>query len=520
MRMISNVRSRILHSAALLILCAVAAPNAVAAETPADESGKRADAATEPPAPAPAATMEETLRQQGEMLVQMRDMMLKQQEEIARLRSELDAVRRSDAVPASTVASGSPSLTPHAATAANDAAVLPAAGGSESASPSAQADDEWKKKVDDVVKRWGSLRFSGDLRFRYETFVNQGFDATQDVKARNRLRVRARAQIASQINKNFDWAIRLASGSFVDPISTNQTLDNFYNRKPFALDRAFLHFTTATKEANFEVYAGKFDYTWKRTVLTFDNDLQPEGLSERFSMNFDDSPLKTLQLTAWQLPYKERSVGADAVLFGGQILTDWKLSDNWSSSFSGTFHDFEQVNVIPAVVGIAPTVVNLGFEYGTTNVVVINPFTGVPEYRSDYRVIDAIGELRYTGFGEGGKDTKWPLAFRLNWIHNTSAFNNQKDGGLAMIEFGRRAEKDDLFLAYEFFKIEREATPSVFVESDILQTNALNHRVTASYSYLRNVVFEMQYILSRRLQTTSPVNRWLNRFQFDVIYKF
>jgi hypothetical protein len=516
MRMIPNFRSPGLILAAALVVAGAVAPGAYASDTPKDGTKDDSGATVGQPAATPAPTTEETLRQQGEMLREMRDMMLKQQVEIERLRSELDAVRKGETVVTATTTTD---MTPHAASAANAVAVTPT-GTTEASSAPAQTDDEWKKKVDDVVKRWGNLRFSGDLRFRYETFFNQGFDAIQDVNARNRLRVRARMQVASQIDKHFDWAIRLASGSFDDPISTNQTLDNYYNRKPIAIDRAFLHFTTATKEANFEVFAGKFDYTWKRTPLTFDNDLQPEGVSESLKFAFSDSPLRGLNFTAWQLPYKERSVGADAVLFGGQVLTDWKWSDNWSSTLSGTFHDFEQVNVIPPVVGVSPTLVNVGFDYGTTNVVVINPFTGAPEYRSDYRVIDAIAEIRYTGFGEGGKDTKWPLALRFNWIHNTSAFNNQKDGGLATIEVGRRSEKDDKYFAYEFYKIEREATPSVFVESDILQTNALNHRITGSYSYLKNVVLETQYIWSRRLQTTSPENRWLNRIQFDVIYKF
>jgi hypothetical protein len=238
-------------------------------------------------------------------------------------------------------------------------------------------------------------------------------------------------------------------------------------------------------------------------------------VSEKLPLSFDDSPLTGLQFTAWQLPYKERSAGADAVIFGGQVLTDWKWSDNWFTTLSGTFHDFEQVQIIPQFVNVSPTLVNAGLDYGTTNVVVVNPFTGALEYRSDFRVIDAIAEVRYTGIAE-----RWPLALRFNWIHNSSAFNNQKDGGLAMIEIGRRQDRGDLAFAYELYKIEREATPSVFVESDILQTNSLNHRISASYSYLRNVVFETQYILSRRLQTLSPENRWLNRLQVDVIYKF
>ncbi len=76
-----------------------------------------------------------------------------------------------------------------------------------------------------------------------------------DVSARNRYRVRVRAGITGKIDNHFDWGIRLASGSFTDPISVNQTLTDFYERKPIAIDRAFLHFTTDTKQVNFDAHA-------------------------------------------------------------------------------------------------------------------------------------------------------------------------------------------------------------------------------------------------------------------------
>ena len=36
----------------------------------------------------------------------------------------------------------------------------------------------------------------------------------------------------------------------------------------------------------------------------------------------------------------------------------------------------------------------------------------------------------------------------------------------------------------------------------------------------RNVELTAKYFFERRLQTLSPVNRWLNRFQLDMIYSF
>ncbi len=480
--------------------------------TNASSSDGAAGAPTAGTTPAP---IEEQLRQQAAILEQLQNTVLKQQAEIDRLRTELDVVRAS-----------SPSATaPAAAVVATDTTVTTGTTGVTTVASTAPAavpvtapaqDDTLAKKVENLDKLWGNLKLTGDVRFRYEGFSNQGFDALQDVDSRNRFRVRVRAQLAGKIDNHFDWAVRLASGGLDDPISTNATLDNYYNRKTIAIDRAFLHFTTNTKDANFDVYAGKFDYSWKRTAFTFDNDLQPEGITERLKFNTgDDTPLRAITLTAWQLPYKERSVGADAFIFGGQILTDWKWNDNWSSTLSGTFHDFEQVNVIPPVVGVSPTLINAGFDYATTNTVVTNPFTNLPEFRSDFRAIDLIGDVTYRGFGE-----KYPLTILAEWLRNTSAFNNQKDGGFATIQFGRKREIEDFYLEYAFWKAEREVFPSVFMESDVLQTNSVNHWVTGSYMVRKNVEFAAKYFFTRRLQTTSPENRWLNRYQLDMIYSF
>jgi hypothetical protein len=487
-------------TAATLLALALLAPGTIA------RAGEKDSNTGSGAAPAP--TIEEQLRQQAAMLRQMHDLLLKQQAEIDRLRTELDAVRAGAAPTGATPASATPAVA--------DASVADAAPAQTAPVAAPAPDDALAKKVESLDKAWGKLRLTGDVRFRYEGFYNQGFDAANDVDSRNRMRIRVRTQLAGRIDNHFDWAIRIASGGFNDPTSNNATLTDYYNRKPFAIDRAFLHFQTDTKPGNLEVYAGKFDYTWKRTTLTFDSDLQPEGLSERLRMDLaNDSPLKRVTLTAWQLPFRERSVGADAFILGGQVLTDWKWSDNWTSSLSGSFHDFEQVDLIPPATGVSPVLVNAGFEIGTTNTVFVNPFTNLPEYRSEFRVFDIIGDVTYRGFGD-----RYPVTLIAEWLHNTSAFNNQRDGGFASVQFGRRSEQDDFYLDYAFFKNEREVFPSVFVESDVLQTNSVAHWITGAYMIRKNVEVATRYFLQRRLQTVSPENRWLNRFQLDMIYSF
>jgi uncharacterized coiled-coil protein SlyX len=453
----------------------------------------------------PATTVEEQLKRQEAMLEKLQTMLVEQQAEILRLRGEVEALR------GPVVAAPPPAETVKAVEAAEPVPVV-----AEAAPAQTAPDDALAKQVERLTRTFGNLRISADMRFRYEGFANQGFDGPADQPARHRYRVRARAGLSGRINEHFDWGIRLATGSFNDPVSTNATLTDYFDRKPFGVDRAFVHFNTATDPVNFDVWGGKFDYTWRRTSLTFDNDLQPEGLSERLRFDLgDDAPLRGVTVTAWQLPFRERGAGADAYIYGGQVLTDWTWSDNWSSTISAAFHDYEQANQIPPFTNVAPTLINAGLEGGTTNTVVVNPVTNLPEFRSKFRILNVLTEHTYRGLG-----ARFPVTLVLDYIHNTSAFNSERDGGLAVLQVGRRREEGDLYFEYAYWRVEREAYPSVFMESDVIPTNSENHWIQGSYMLDPKVEFAVKYFFEHRLRTSAPVNRWLNRYQVDLIYSF
>jgi TolA-binding protein len=209
-----------------------------------------------------------------------------------------------------------------------------------------------KKTTEAVAKQIGSMTFGGDMRFRYEAFYGQqnALASAENpstfgnpLSTRQRLRLRARFSVRGKITDEFDWGLRFATGSFADVISTNQTLTDFFTRKPFAVDQAYFNYrpkALQSKQQVFQIQVGKFDTPWTRTELTWDNDLSPEGVNESYKYSFKKSAFKNVALVAWQLPLLERNsafvlsadgrvdlsasgrAGRDLALYGAQAATE------------------------------------------------------------------------------------------------------------------------------------------------------------------------------------------------------
>src|SRR5258705_2342417 len=216
------------------------------------------------------------------------------------------------------------------------------------------------KKVETRVSEIGAIKFSGDIRLRSESiFGQQNILANGDNQAllgnelspRHRMRLRARLQMRGSVNDEFDWGLRFATGSFADNISTNQTLTDFFNRKPFALDQAFVTYKPK-RLAGLRLQGGRFEPPWTFTEMTIDNDLMVEGFNESYTRAFKKSTLKDLTFVAWQLPFLERNSafvrnangtvnidqsrrgGRDLALYGGQLRARFEPSSKVGPSLS------------------------------------------------------------------------------------------------------------------------------------------------------------------------------------------
>lgn len=240
-----------------------------------------------------------------------------------------------------------------------------------------QTDVADAKKVSDAkFRQIGNFTFSGDFRARYEPFVGGTLSS-----ARNRERFRLRFNVTSKFNDEFSGGLSIASGDSNDPISTNQTFTNFYQRKFFAIDKAFVRYTPRWfKPLN--VTAGKFAYTWYRTELTLDNDLNPEGISESLGWDFKNPVFKRFAVVAFHLPFFESSSRDDSVMHGAQVQTVWQFGDRYRFSAYTGFYNWHRPDPIRA----AQVSGALG---GSSNT---NAATA-SQFASNFAILDLTGRL-------------------------------------------------------------------------------------------------------------------------------
>lgn len=451
--------------------------------------------------------LEEAVRSQNLRLEEMRKIIDEQQQTIRRLAGGLtDAVQ-------------TPSIPQQVLAASNQ---TPAPGKDLQPTEAAQ------KKLDELYKRFEAIRFSGDLRFRFESFDNEGFDALVEPPGRRRLRVRARLALDGTLEKNFEWGLRLATGFFTDPLSTNQTFTDFFERKPFALDRAFIRYDSKTNKIGVQLVAGKFEPTFRRTQMVWDDDLNVEGASEAIYFK-TKSALRQIKLVAFELPFNEVSGAKDGILYGGQAQTDWVFSPHVSANFNIGYFDWNRPNQVVTGLGALATQVNGGIlngvaltgnqngALGTTNRVIRNAAGTPTGFLAGFNLLDILGNLTW-------QLKKYPVTFTFDYVHNlTGRVSDEKTGYWVGGQIGQTKEKGDWVASYFFTRIEQDAVLVPFNFSDILASNSRAHMPTFAYQISGSVTLTWTGLFSQRVNKViplSPFNRYLNRMQFDATYRF
>src|SRR3954466_16429746 len=236
------------------------------------------------------------------------------------------------------------------------------------AATSTQEDQKRMSALEGIINRF---RFTGDARVRGEGFYQSYAGCPVGVcEDRNRVRLRLRLGVEGKLNEDFNAGIYLATGiwsngspTFTDPISTNETVTGFFEKKTIGLDRGWITYNPlAHKWLN--LTGGKFAYTWQRTNYMFDPDLNPEGFSEKFSFDTAHTAfLKNVTVQGMQLIFNEVSKGRDGKAVGGQLLGKFQPVHAWTFTPSFTLLDWSNVDAIANAadpLAVCKTAVTLG----------------------------------------------------------------------------------------------------------------------------------------------------------------
>jgi hypothetical protein len=507
------------------------------------------NAAASPASAAPTPSLAEVmelLQEQGRELETLRAALREQQELTARLEAKLNSAGAGPAVAeaATETVAAAQTISLSSSTQgdlAQKVAKLEAALGKS------QTDLEGR------LKTFGPFVFSGDLRLRAEPTFGGPVDRSQDrFRERIRLRFNAEAQLNDQLKGGFSFA----SGDLNNPISTNQTTNQYTTRKPLAIDRAYATYNPSWFRP-LTVTGGKFAYPWFNTELVWDKDLNPEGAGETLAFNVKTPVLKKFSVVGFQLPFSENKRTAvndksfyNTMVYGEQLQTIWQLGSRVKLSAYASFYDWKYADSIALSVATANNASpdngllalnSNGLQNSIATVTVTNAVTGAKtitsaQFASKFGILDSLAQFDIQTPYE-----RWPVTLVGDFAQNTRACENMRNIPVAAVysapcdsrarhgywlegRVGRADRKGDWQFGYTRIVIEREANIGAFNYSEIFPANNVEiHRSEIMYQLFRNVTLQLNALIGRPLVTASsppPAQPLWERLQFDVTYKF
>lgn len=423
--------------------------------------------------------------------------------------------------------------------------------------------DDRLKTVESRVAEISAIKFSGDIRLRSESIFGQSNSLANgnnpavlgnDLTPRHRMRLRARLQMRGSIGQEFDWGLRFATGSFADNISTNQTLTDFFNRKPFALDQAFITYKPHGVPG-LKLQGGRFEPPWTFTEMTIDNDLMVEGFNQSYSRGLKKSALKDLTLVVWELPFLERNSafvrnsngtvnidqsrrgGRDLALYGGQARARLEPNANiaLNLSIADLFYSGTQFITPVQVFGSQlqlPITITIPAN-GATPAQTLTTQVSIPRDQlvagngnlglsnasnnatnrdgrlaSGFNLVDVLARLDLK------HSKRFPVAILLDFVTNTQTHdvvvagptgadvllpNHENNGFWGEIQVGKTKDRGDIQFGYTFLRIEKDAVLTPFNFSDVTQQSDMRgHRLQFSYAADPRVTFTVTGIVTER----------------------
>lgn len=259
----------------------------------------------------------------------------------------------------------------------------------------------------------GRFKWGGDVRLRFQNDLFQkdntspldltqfGINMNNTTEDRERMRVRVRLNADIKIADDWKAGLRLSTGNTSDPVSTNQTLGNTFNKYTVVFDRAFLKYDPYRW---LSVTGGRIPNPWFSTDLVWDEDLNFEGLAVTLKPQLSDS--LTGFFTAGAFPVQEVE-SSDTVLakskwlYGAQAGVEWMAADMSTLKLGVGLYKYTQIAGQPNQI-LNSTAFNLTApqtrQKGNTMFLIDNPANSLVALAADYHELNLTGRYDWAAF--------------------------------------------------------------------------------------------------------------------------
>ncbi|MEK6714989.1 MAG: putative porin [Candidatus Omnitrophota bacterium] len=352
--------------------------------------------------------------------------------------------------------------------------------------------DEVKQALPGWVK---NMEWKGDLRLRNE-YIDK-----DPGRGNDRQRIRLRYGFKSKVNDKVSFSAGLASGNDNAATSTNQTLEQEFDKKAIWIDYAFVNYDPT---AWLNLKGGRFPNPFFTTDMVWDSDINFDGgvIALKHALNSAESktPLEGYFTSAF-LPIDNRSTSArDLWLLGLQGGVNAKFADFASLKSGLAFYNFHSLEGYPTAT--------LAQDKGT------NSASG-GNIKYDFNIVNPTLELELNNpFGLG-----IPLTFIGDFAENNGA-PAKNQAWRAGIAIGKKVKGiGDWRLLGQYSRIAADALFDAFPDSDFDGggTNAKGWEVLFDYGLAKNVVFSLDYYNTEPIVGSKVTEQVV---QTDLVFKF
>lgn len=334
-----------------------------------------------------------------------------------------------------------------------------------------------------------------------------------------RTRVRARLGLQAQLGEGFSAGLRMTTGNFSDPVSTNETMEQSSGRYTFGLDRAYLRYDLGDESdwSWLSAWTGRAENPFESTDLLFDRDLSFEGaaVSYRYGINRDPAR-RNLFATLGAFPLEQTDLfsSEDKWLYAGQVGGAWSFDNRMQLRGAVGYYHYDSVTGIrnafesTARDWTAP----LSLQKGNTMFDIRNdadPTTNLFALAAEYHILNAVASLEVP-VGDGYQltllaDYARNLGYdRRDILARTGLDVAARDTGYQLeLGFGHAAldRANAWRAAVRYRYLERDAVLDAFTDSDfhLGGTDAEGYTLRADYGLARRVYLSLRYLSANEI---------------------
>jgi len=343
--------------------------------------------------------------------------------------------------------------------------------------------DKQSKPSDAMLKKmaWaGKIKVKGDLRVR-----NENRSSSNGVSTKGRQRYRARIGVYADVTDNVKAGIRISSGKNDTATSTNETIDDNFDKDDVGIDLAYINWTALN---GLELIGGKFKQPWEQVSggMVWDGDLNPEGVAARYTT----------------------ALGGAQVITSAGVLS---LDDNGSSSSEDETINFAQVATKFKVAGAKSKfgVSVFDFSEGDNNPLATAKGNDATQFQ--------LVEL----FGETNLDLGLPVKLYGHYVKNNDADGvNSGEDTAWLLGVGTKMGKWKA--SYDYREVELNSVFAAFNDSDFADgyTDSEGSRWKLSYAINKNFSVGTTYLDTEMGTLTSKGKGDVDTWQIDLKAKF